>query len=148
MLDSTNADSLPEEGEAAVAGYVNGIFNDFDNIVKRFPHLKHLSISVFSGEDADALDVENGDATPGEAPGWVRKQHARGKARPVVYANASTMPQVVQALTDDGIKRDEYLLWVADYDGKADIPEGFDAKQYEDHNEEYDISICEPWFLD
>lgn len=146
MYDSTNVGNIPSDAEA-VAGYVNGAFANFDELVRRFPHAKHLSITVNSSGDADCLDIENGDATPADAPGWVRRQHARGLKRPVVYANTSTIGVVVDALTRNGIKRDEYLVWTAHYTGVPHIEPGSDATQWEDHDELYDVSLCEPWFL-
>jgi len=146
MYDSTNVDNIPGDAEA-VAGYINGAFANFDALVKRFPHAKHLSISVNSGGDADCLDIETGDATPADAPAWVRKQHARGIKRPVVYANTSTMPAVIEALTRDDIKRDEYLVWTAHYTNEAHVEDGSDATQYEDHDELYDVSLCHSYFL-
>jgi hypothetical protein len=146
MYDSTNVDNIPSDAEA-VAGYVNGAFENFNELVRRFPHAKHLSIAVSSSHDAHCLDIENGDATPADAPGWVRRQHARGIKRPVVYANTSTIGIVVNALTHDDIKRDEYLVWTAHYTDTPHIEPGSDATQWEDHHELYDVSLCEPWFL-
>lgn len=146
MYDSTNVDNIPSD-PTAVAAYNDGTFNDFDKAVVRFPHAKHLSITVFASADAGCLDIENGDATPGQAPAWVRKQHARGVARPVVYANSSTMEAVLAALNADFIKRGEYLVWTAHYTNVPHIEPGSDATQYEDHRELYDVSLCQPWFL-
>lgn len=147
MFDSTNATNIPH-GPVAVAGYKNGAFANFDEMVRDYPHAKHLSIAVSANVDAGALDVETGDATPADAPGWVRRQHARGVKRPIIYANRSTMSAVVAALISDDIKPGEYLLWVAEYAGTGPhIPNGFDACQWQDHNELYDESLCESWFL-
>jgi hypothetical protein len=146
MYDSTNVDNIPANAEA-VAGYVNGAFANFDELVHRFPHAKHLSIAVTADVDADGLDIENGDATPAEAPGWVRKQHARGKKRPILYIETSRVAELIQILTDAGIKRDEYLIWTAHYTNEAHIEDGSDATQYEDHDELYDVSLCHSWFL-
>jgi hypothetical protein len=146
MYDSTNVSNIPHN-PVAVAGYVNGAFANFDEMVRAFPHAKHLSIAVTSDVNAGALDVETGDATPADAPGWVRRQHARGVKRPIVYANVSTMPSVIEALTRDDIKRDEYLVWTAGYTDVPHVNPGSDATQWQDHNELYDESLCESWFL-
>lgn len=146
MFDSTNVSNIPH-GAVAVAGYVNGSFANFNEMVKAFPHAKHLSIAVSSGQDAHCLDIETGDATPADAPGWVRRQHTRGIKRPVVYANTSTMPAVIAALTNDDIKRSEYLVWTAHYTNTPHIEPESDATQFEDHQELWDASLCEPWFL-
>lgn len=146
MYDSTVVAHIPDDA-VAVAGYVNGIFTTFDDLVMRFPHAKALSISIDAQTDADALDIETGNATPAEAPAWVRKQHARGEKTPWVYANTSTMPQVIDALTKDDIRRSEYRVWTAHYTGVPHIEPGSDATQYEDHAEIYDVSLCEPYLL-
>ena len=147
MFDSVTPSAIPTNA-AAAACYVNGSFANCTAIKLRTPHAKHLTISVNASTDADCLDVETGDATPAQAPGWVRKQHARGVKRPVVYANTSTMPQVIEVLTNNGIKRSEYLVWTAHYTGVAHIEPGSDATQYEeDRARDLDLSLCEPWFL-
>lgn len=151
MFDTTNpGTTLPVQHPQAVAGYVNGAWPSYNGLLKRYPGAKHLSIAVNAGADARCLDVETGDATPADAPAWVRRQHARGVARPVVYANTSTMPAVIAALEADHIKRDEYLVWTAHYTGVAHIEPGSDATQWESVERgasNYDTSLCQPWFL-
>ena len=154
MYDTTNADStLPTDHPEAVAGYVGGNWPTYARLVARFPNAKHLSIAVNAGELAECLDVEPGDATPAEVPGWVIRERGRlyklGRT-PWVYANASTMPAVKQALDRAGINRADYHLWVADYDGIAQIPAGFDAKQYESVERgslDYDASVVRAGLL-
>lgn len=151
MYDSTDVNTgLPVAHPQAVSGYVNGKWPSYNGLVKRYPGAKHLSIAVNTSADARCLDVEIGDATPDQAPAWVRRQHTRGVKRPVVYANTSTMPAVIAALEHDSIKRSEYLVWTAHYTGVPHIEPGSDATQYESvetagHN--YDASLCQPWFL-
>ena len=131
---------------AAVAGYIDGWYQSFPLLAKRFyPHAHILSIAVHADAEAACLDVETGDASPSEAPGWVRWMLARGHKRPVVYANRSTMPAVWAALSRAGIRRDQVRLWVADWTGSPHIPPGYDACQWIDHGphgENYDISLC------
>lgn len=113
MLDSVTVANLPA-GADAYAGYIDGGFQTFHLLKRLFPAARLLSIAVFASGDAECLDIENGDATPAQAPSWVRRQHARGITRPVLYANAATMPAVVDAL--GGIPRASYRLWSAHYD--------------------------------
>ena len=152
MYDMADAGTrIPTNNPTAVAGYIDGNFRTYHALVARFPHAKHLAIAVFaSTNDGHCLDVETGDATPAQAPGWVRKRHAAGIKRPIIYANESTMPAVEAALRNDGIKRDEYMLWVAAYNGREEVPAGFDAHQWKNvevPGSNYDQSICQPWFL-
>ena len=94
MYDAVNIDGIPADA-IAVAGYVNGRYANTGELRARFPHAKLLTIAVNTMADAECLDVETGDAMPAQTPGWVLRQHARGLARPCVYANRSTMPAVL-----------------------------------------------------
>ena len=149
MYDSVDIGTVPGFAQA-VAGYVGGNWPTYDGLVKRFPKAHHLSIAVNAGEDAECLDIETGDATPADAPNWVRRQHARGIKRPVVYANASTMPSVLNALSAARIGRNEYRVWTAHYTYRAHIEPGSDATQYTDKalGRNLDASLCSPTFFD
>ena len=148
MLDSTTATDIPRNA-VAVAGYVDGDFANFAAMLERFPHAHRLSISVH-GNHADCADCEKGDMSPAQAVAWVNAELRRGTWRPCVYANRSTWfapvepgaPSLWATLSHygAGIRR-----WLADYDGIAVVPTGFDAKQYNDHGphgEHYDVSVC------
>ena len=147
MFDSVEPAAIPLSAPA-VAGYVGGIFPDFSQLAARFPKALHKSIAVTSQEDADILDIENGDATPDHAAMWFARQKKRGLALPGFYANASTMPSVRSALSTAGITTG-FVLWVADWDNTPVVPEGFQAKQYIDHGpqgQHYDLSVCSQTF--
>jgi hypothetical protein len=73
--------------------------------------------------------VETGDATPAQAPGWVKARRAAG-ADPTVYCSASLWPTVRAAFTAAGVAQPHY--WIAHYDGDPTIPAGAVAKQYVD----------------
>lgn len=148
MYDSTEVGQIPVTAEA-VAGYVGGNWPTFGPLSQKFGKAKRLSIAVNAGEDAECLDVETGDATPAEAPAWVNRQKARGVARPVLYANFSTMPAVKAALASAGIPRSAVRLWVAEYTYTPHIPSGYDACQYTNRalGRNLDASLCNPGFL-
>lgn len=114
MFDSIDLSQIPADA-ACAAGYVNGRWATWPALKQAFPRAHLLSIAVGAAIDADALDVENGDATVSQAPSWVKRQTARGMYRPVVYANASTMPILLAALQAAGIKRKAVRLWSAHY---------------------------------
>ena len=120
MYDSIEVDQIPASA-GAVAGYVGGKWPTFAELERRFPHAHRLSLAIAFLEDAEGLDIENGDANPPEAPEWTRRQHVRGEPRPVLYANLSTMPAVLAALGAAGIRRSEYRLIVAHYTGVAHV---------------------------
>lgn len=141
----------------AVAGYVPPVspsnrYVTFPAVVERFyPRAHCFSIAVQPWLIAACLDVETGDATPADAPGWYRKAKAAGQWRPCFYANASTMPAVQGELERAGIPRGDYRLWVAAYPGTGvNVPAGMDAHQYTDHGphgENYDVSVVSDDFF-
>ncbi len=116
MYDSTNVGTLPH-GADAYAGYVQGAFPTFAALERLFAasgvHL--LSIAVFASGDADCLDIEVGDATIAQAPGWVKRQLARGAHRPCLYTSVSNMDALVTTLGGAGISRAEVRFWSAHY---------------------------------
>lgn len=118
LYDTIANDQFPQ-GAAAYAAYVDGGLANQPNyayITTQFPQAQHLSIAGDPAHDAMALDVENGDAAPGDVPGWHQRQVKRGVARPVIYASAWTMQaQVLPALADADIERSATRLWVAHY---------------------------------
>lgn len=136
QYDSVNPAEIPADANIAtvgVAGYVGGIWPDYSEIVAKFPKARHKSVAVNATEDADVLDIEKGDATPAEAPAWVKKQIARGVKKPGVYADASTMPEVLKALEAGGLARSEYVVWIAHYVNAAPaypFEQGADAIQW------------------
>lgn len=135
----------------AIAGYVGGWWPDYSPLVAMFPRAKHKSVAVNALEDADILDIENGDAVPADAPAWFRRQKARGLELPGFYASASAMPEVIAVLTAAGIQRHEYVLWVAHYTYVQPTPpfeEGADAVQFTDKaaGRNVDQSVTTPAF--
>ena len=119
MYDTIYNDQFPP-GAAAYAAYVDGSIGDQPNyayIVSKFPKAQHLSISLF-GNNADALDVEPGAASPvRQVPSWYDAQRKRGIQRPCVYASASTMnDEILPTLSKAGIARSTVRLWTAHYD--------------------------------
>jgi hypothetical protein len=103
----------------------------------RFPHATVVSVSVTAGFDGGTvLDVESGDASAAQAPGWVLMRRRAG-VDPSVYCDASTWPAVQQAFADAGVTPPHY--WIASYDGDPTIPAGAVAKQYAS-NDYYDTS--------
>lgn len=153
MFDSVNPAAIPLDAKA-VAGYVGGNFPSFSPIVQRCPKALHKSIAVNAGEDADILDVENGDAIPSEAPAWFRRQVARGVKKPGLYAPESEMVEVFAAMRAAGIKDEQWVAWDAHFDNVPTLPTVSGrlcpAKQYIDHGpngENYDLSVCDPSFF-
>jgi hypothetical protein len=120
MYDAIAVGNIPQNATAA-AGYVDGMWPTLLELKARLPHAHVLSIAVFAADDADCLDVEQGDATPAEAPGWVLRQQDRGAYRPAVYTSVSNVPAVLSALGAAGIPRSGVRIWSAHYTGITHI---------------------------
>lgn len=114
MLDSIFVANLPD-GADAYLGYVDGHWPTAAALKARFPQAHLLSMAVFASSDADGCDCEAGDLTPAQVPPWVLRQRRRGVTRPVVYASASAMSEVMRQLTMHAITRGEVRLLSAHY---------------------------------
>ena len=115
-----------------------------------------------SDATADVLDVEAGAATPADCPGWYRAALAAylagarpGQRYPCVYASASGLPAVANALVAAGITSGP-RLWVAQWSlsqaaatamvTSAGGPFPVTAVQYRDAGN-YDISVASAAWL-
>ncbi len=122
-----------------VAGYINGRYRSFGPLVAWCPDAEHVSIAVTTQADADVLDIEQGDATPAGAPGWVDRQLARGLWQPTLYCERSQWDEVKAAVGNRNV-----AYWVADYTGAPHYLPGAVAVQYVNHgpnNENVDLSL-------
>lgn len=142
MYDAVTAANVPADA-TLVAGYGDGYYQDVEAFRARFPHATVVEIAVSSHHNlGQVLDVETGDATPAEAPGWVSMRRAAG-VDPSVYCNSSTWPQVRAAFTRAGVAEPHW--WIAQYDGNPTIFPGAVAKQYADPGP-YDLSaVADYW---
>jgi hypothetical protein len=100
-----------------VAGYLDGGWAWSAADWNLFPAstVKVQIVVTASVNEGDVLDVENGDATPGQTEGWIRLRKAAGYYRPTIYCNLSTVP-AVRVGTGPYVLGTDYDLWVADYD--------------------------------
>jgi LysM repeat protein len=143
MYDSTTAADIPTSAQM-VGGYLppnRYAWSAAD--WARFPHAVQVRIVIAaSTNDGQVLDVEQGDATPTEAPGWARMRRAAGQD-PTIYCNASTWGAVRSAF--DAAGEPQPLYWIAQYDRNPSIPPGAVAKQYADPDHgsggHWDLSI-------
>jgi hypothetical protein len=130
MYDSITAPDIPLTA-AVVLGYVNGTFEWSSADWDRFPHAVKVRCATRATVDnGHVLDVEQGDATPAQAPGWVQMRRRAGLATPTVYCSASAWPSVKAAFTAADVAAPLYLI--AHYDGDPAIPAGAIGKQYRD----------------
>lgn len=143
MYDSVTPTAIPRDAEM-VAGYLApSRFAWSAAEWALFPRAVKVRIAIFASvDDGHVLDVEPGDATPEQAPGWVRMRRASG-VDPTVYCNLSTWPAVRAAFFAQQVREPHY--WIARYDNKAVMIPGAVAKQYADPathgGGHYDLSI-------
>jgi len=143
MYDSVDVAGLPTGGDL-YAGYVDGRYQNAAAIQARFPHVPFVGIATqASTNDGIVLDVENYDATPAQAPGWVKMRRLAG-AEPSIYCSEDAWATVAQAFRDAGVTPPPY--WVAAYPGAGPgIPAGAVAHQYADMGG-YDVStVADYW---
>lgn len=143
MYDAVTPANIPASA-TLVAGYIDGHYANITEMQARFPHAAVVRITVFASDnEGDVLDVENGDATPEQAPAWVVARRRAGHTDPAVYCNLSTWRTVIAAFRRSGIAVP--LWWIADWDGVAELSAGMFAKQYAGTTM-YDLSIVAgPW---
>jgi len=104
--DSVTSADIPVGKFRMVMGYVNGKYAWSQADISR--HVSHgtlyASIDVNGTHpDADILDVENGDATPEGAVGWVRTKLTRHDPYlPIIYCSRSALTAVFNALQAAG----------------------------------------------
>lgn len=126
MFDDTTVSLIPKSAKA-VAGYVNGLYTTWPQVLHNFPNAKHISIAISTAAQADCLDIEPGDATNAEAAAWyrdfktaARKNHTP-KLKPIFYTSASNAAGLIAALSAEGIARSKYILWTAHYNGSRHV---------------------------
>lgn len=155
QYDSVDLSTIPADAQA-VAGYVGGMWPNYGQVVRQWPHAHHLSIAINSAEQAECLDVEKGDATPEQAPAWFHEQIKRGVERPCLYASLSVCKEsLVPIMEAAGIHRAAYRLWSAHYTMSPHIcgpseglSEPADATQWTDRalGRNLDESLCSDGF--
>lgn len=154
MYDSIELDQFPANPEA-VAGYVGGKWPTYEPLCAKFPNAHHLSIAVTASQRARCLDIEPGDASPAQAPGWFHNYADRSQGLPVLYTSASQVAGLVATMTAAGITRERYLIWSAHYTHSEHICgvgcgyHAADATQWTDKalGRNLDQSLCSPAFF-
>jgi len=121
MFDTVDLSQMPKNAPA-VGGYTGGMWPTYHTLVKEWPHAKHLSIAISAAEEARCLDIEAGDATPYQAPVWMKRELAKQPhEKPVGYGSVSAWPQIRSLLDGAGIHRGEYLVFTAHYSNQPHI---------------------------
>jgi hypothetical protein len=127
MLDSVDTNILfANAGPAhALAGYMDGSWPTWDQIAPRYGKSGKFLLSIDVTNQpvigAQALDIENGDASVGDAPGWAKATAAAGKKAkdlryyPKLYCSIGMGESLVTTCTRAGVKRNTYMYWSAHY---------------------------------
>lgn len=146
MFDSTNGDNIPANA-VLMAGYINGKWQSYYVMVSRFgATVTILTITVKAHNPdgsyviADILDVENGDATPEEAPGWTNAM--RLLDRPIITPYCSrlgTWPATLAAFKAQNIALPDF--WIADQTNSPHLVPGSVVTQWTDNQNLYDKSL-------
>lgn len=112
MFDDVTVSLLPSGAGYAYLAYTDGLWPTLAAVKAKFPGHSILDMTVTSKSNATGLDIETGDATIADAPGWFHRQTAY---RPVLYIQASNMKALEQEMTASGIGRASYRLLTAHY---------------------------------
>jgi len=141
LRDSTTAADIPLEGLAAAGGYGDGRYAWSSADWVRFERagIPALVIVVNAAHAGDVLDVERGDAAPGDTPGWADRFRRAGRRRPTIYCNRSDIAAVRQAMGGR-----PFDWWAATLDGTTTGTSGAVAVQWKGSNRtggHYDESI-------
>lgn len=118
MFDDTSVGLIPAYARA-IAGYIDGSYRNIAAIRLRFKGKKIVTIAVTSAGRANYLDIERGNATIEDAPGWWNENKDPGARG--FYIAESEAEALVAHLKANGIHEHEYVLWTAHYDGSKHI---------------------------
>lgn len=169
MLDDVTLAVLESQAASAhaVAGYVNGIYDNWPAIVAKYSRsgkfLLSIDVQANPSVGAQCLDIEKGDATIAQAYPWFKATQAAGKAAkdlrwfPKFYIEESEAQALVADMTSKGVARNEYMLWTAHY-GKGEhicgpstckCPVQADATQWTStfNGDSLDASLCYGYFF-
>lgn len=135
MYDSVDVAKIPATA-GAVAGYVDGHYVTYGQLVAALPHAAHVSITVEGAAGARVLDWEKGNADP---PLWASREIAAGR-RPSIYCNTSSRAAVAAAIAPLALGN-EVDWWAADWTGQPHAVAGAVATQYANDVQGCDLSL-------
>lgn len=112
MADSTTPDVMPS-WVSVKAFYVDGDYAASTAQIDAWKGPKVLiNVTGDPAHGGDCLDVESGDATPADIPGWYDARHADGARYLTAYSNRSQFTACTAAIGDRDCWR-----WLATLDG-------------------------------
>lgn len=122
MKDSVNWQDIPAD-TPMVAGYVPpsrfawppAAWAKFANSIE----VRITPSAATSGRGIHVLDVETGDATAGQVPGWVNASRAAGQ-EPTIYTAYSNWASVINACIGANVAMPQF--WIALWNNTQDLP--------------------------
>lgn len=138
IIVSNVTGAIAKTGAKIVSGYTDGRWPDYNGLVASTPGLLHVSITVNRTDvHARCGDVETGDMSPEDAPGWVKDARDAGNPYPWIYCDAANWITVKNEFTAQKVA--EPLYYIANYDDTTEIPAGAIGHQHT-NTPAYDIS--------
>lgn len=150
VYDSVTPADIPT-GAKGIAGYVDGAYgpanaNGWTEAAwARFSASFRIGIAVSASTDAGHfLDVETGNATPGQVAGWVEMRIRAGLKAPGVYCSADNEAAIAAARAAGAV------LWIASWTGTPPETMATDqvGTQYADPDHSsgghWDLSVFDP----
>jgi hypothetical protein len=145
IYDSVTPSSIPAGADAAV--YADGTYQASAAQVAGHEHVLWIDTNG-SRTDANALDVEPGDATPAGAAAWVQAKLTQDPgSTAIVYTFQSDWDSVISNI--DALPawmHSHVKYWIADPTGTPHILPGAAATQWY-WGANYDISSAQPGFI-
>jgi len=134
--DSTDANELPS-GLEFYCYYTAGIYANEAAVRKNFPRKLYVGITAIPGNitGADVIDMESGAWTAEQVRAYLPKMEPPNLNLPGIYCSADNVGKL------EGIPRNLYYLFQADWDGITAVPRGADLAQYADKGS-YDLDVA------
>lgn len=133
--------------------YADGQYKNLAWAQRHFPNARLLQCTVTGRPGVRVIDVEPGCVWPVSKAVELVQEDIKDRYRPWLYANAATWAELGNALQEAGVSGALYDRWLAQPDGVAEVPPGYQAKQYswpEQHpvvppgegSQGYDVSVA------
>ena len=137
MYDVSTAEYAPDGGDL-YAGYIDGNYQSYEGLRRRFPGKLIVPIAVFPSTDAGLVfDGPPDNGTWDHVVDWVVMRRRSG-VDPTVYTDAADWATAVATFNNRGVAPPHW--WIAHWNGIAEVPGGAVAKQYAS-NARYDTSL-------
>lgn len=144
LYDSANPAAIPSGRHVAV--YATGRYAVQPHETRRFGRVLWID-AIGTDPGADVLDVEPGDARPGQVPAWVRAHAHRRHGLVRIYTFRNWWPAVRAAVRRLPWRyRHLVRYWIADPTGREHMVPGADATQWKWAGDRFDRSKTRPRF--